>query len=353
VKLSDFNYDLPAESIAQFPAEPRDAARLLVHRVAPDETVFDTVAGLAEYLDAGDLLVMNDTRVLPARIFGKRSTGGAVEFLFVEPTSAGHWKAMARPAKKLKPGEIVAAADGALRVRMIQRCLEEDGSPSPLWEVKLEAADGSNTSVEDLLEEHGRLPLPPYIERDQETTDLERYQTIYACERGAVAAPTAGLHFTSNLLGALAAKGIESTTVTLHVGLGTFLPVSADEVDDHIMHSERYSLSVDTVCDIQACRARGGRVIAVGTTSVRVLESCSDELGNLHPGSGRTEIFIRPGYKFRNVDGLLTNFHLPKSTLLMLVSAFVGRERMFELYKGAIDEKLRFYSYGDAMLLLR
>lgn len=353
MNLSDFDYELPPELIAQHPAEQRDAARLLVHEVGKDRTELARVAELDSWLRRGDLLVLNDTRVLPARLHATRSSGGAVELLFAEPRAEGAWCAMVRPAKKPKPGEVLSAAGGALRVRMIERLLDEDGSPGALWVVALESEDGA--SVEALLEAHGQLPLPPYIARGEagEVEDRERYQTVYAREPGAVAAPTAGLHFTEALLERLGALGIESTTVTLHVGMGTFLPVAVEDLDQHRMHAERYVLSERAARAITACRERGGRVIAVGTTSVRVLESCASEEGQLAAGSGSTRLFIRPGYAFRAVDGLLTNFHLPKSTLLMLVSAFAGTERVRELYERAVAERLRFFSYGDAMLLLR
>lgn len=352
MNVSDFDFELPPERIAQVPAEPRDSARLLAHRIAENETELCTVADLGVHLRSGDLLVMNDTRVLPARLFGNRATGGSVEFLFVEPSTDGRWRAMVKPAKKLKPGELVNVGDGNARVRMVARGLARDGAGSPLWEVALETASGELAIPEQVLEAHGRMPLPPYIEREAEADDLTRYQTVYAAHSGAVAAPTAGLHFTPELLEELDTRGIERATVTLHVGLGTFLPVSVEDVEEHEMHSERYRLEQPAIDKIDACRARGGRVIAVGTTSVRVLEACSSPEGILRSGSGRTDIFIRPGYEFRVVDGLLTNFHLPKSTLLMLVSALAGRQRILDLYERAVRERLRFYSYGDAMLLL-
>jgi S-adenosylmethionine:tRNA ribosyltransferase-isomerase len=352
LNLSDFDYQLPMECVAQFPAEPRDAARLLVHLIGSGQTDLDRVSGLAKHLRAGDLLVLNDTRVLPARVMGRRSTGGSVEFLFVEPGHTGQWRAMVRPARKLRPGEVILAGDGAMEVTMVERLKGHDGGGSPLWEVQVASKTGGAQGVEELLEAHGRMPLPPYIERESDESDLSRYQTVYAQEDGAVAAPTAGLHFTPELLSELVDVGVQSTTVTLHVGLGTFLPVTEEVIEDHEMHSERFRLTTESAEQVEACRARGGRVIAVGTTSVRVLEACSDGSGRLVPGVGRTDIFIRPGYEFRSVDGLLTNFHLPKSTLLMLVAALAGRETILSLYERAIAEELRFYSYGDAMLLL-
>ena len=357
MKVSDFDYDLPADLIAQIPAERRDAARLLVHEVATDATRLGHVADLSEFLRAGDLLVLNDTRVLPARLMGRRGSGGRVEFLFVEPRTEGRWCAMVNPARKLKAGEIVTAEGSAAEVRMVERVIEPDGKPSAMWIVELSDGGDDSRGVVEILESEGRMPLPPYIERAAQedprgVQDLERYQTVYAREAGAVAAPTAGLHFDDALFERLETQGIERAFVTLHVGPGTFLPVKVEDVEAHRMHSERFSLSPQTVAAIEACRARGGRVIAVGTTSVRVLESMVDSKGKLMAGEGRTEIFIHPGCEFRVIDGLLTNFHLPRSTLLMLVATLAGRERILSLYQRAIEERLRFYSYGDAMLLL-
>ncbi len=352
--LSDFDYELPPELIAQRPADRRDAARLLVHEVLVDRTELARVAELGRFLRGGDLLVMNDTRVLPARLHAERATGGRVELLFAEPAGEGRWRAMVRPAKKPRPGEVLRAAEGALCVRLVRRLLDERGVPGALWEVELEAEQGGG-SVEALLEAHGELPLPPYIEREGGTTveDRERYQTVYARVPGAVAAPTAGLHFTEGLLAELRALGVETATVTLHVGLGTFLPVSAEDPEEHRMHAERFVLPAATAEAVRACRERGGRVVAVGTTSVRVLETCARDDGTVEEGTGETRLFLRPGHGTRVVDGMLTNFHLPKSTLLMLVAAFAGRERILGLYERAVRERLRFYSYGDAMLLLR
>ncbi|MCL4147369.1 UNVERIFIED_CONTAM: hypothetical protein GTU68_010103 [Idotea baltica] len=345
MKLSEFEYDLPPELIAQSPAERREDARLLVHGIGADDTQLSGIAQIGEWLRPGDLLVVNDTKVLPARLHGRRHTGGAVEFLFTEPAVDGAWRAMAKPAKKLKPGELVEIADGALSLRMIERVLDKDGKPGALWTVAVEHNDSAE-AVESLLEAHGQAS------DTRGANDIDRYQTVYAEHNGAVAAPTAGLHFSESLLEELTAMGVEQAPVTLHVGLGTFLPVSVTDIDDHEMHSERYVLPQTTVDAVRRCRERNGRVIAVGTTSVRVLESCVDKAGELSAGSGHTDIFIRPGYEFRCVNGLLTNFHLPGSTLLMLISALAGTERVRELYRLAIAERMRFYSYGDAMLLL-
>ncbi|MCP3915996.1 MAG: tRNA preQ1(34) S-adenosylmethionine ribosyltransferase-isomerase QueA [bacterium] len=363
MKTSDFDFDLPESAIAQEPAEPRDAARMLVHDVASGATRHRVVSEITAELEAGDLLVVNDTKVLPARLAGRRASGGALELLLVGPTGHGRaWRALARPAKKLKPGEVVELAGGRLRARLVERDLDADGRPAATWVLELEDGEpgresGGDATVEELLEREGRMPLPPYIRRDvlgdaRDARDRERYQTVYARSAGAVAAPTAGLHLTEELLERLEACGVERAAVTLHVGLGTFSPVTAEEVAQHSMHSERFALDAETVDAVGRCRARGGRVVAVGTTTVRVLESCAREDGSLVAGAGETSIFITPGYRFRAVDGLLTNFHLPRSTLLMLVSALTGRERALGLYGEAIARGYRFYSYGDATLIL-
>lgn len=376
LRTSDFDFELPGSLIAQSPVEPRDAARLLV-RPGVGSLLHASVRDLPGLLRAGDLLVLNDTKVLPARVFATRATGGRVECLFLEPDSpeseflesrarvegndvgvAGKtWSALVRPAKKLRPGEILdvlgreGVDDSDLRIEMVERSTG-DGT----WRVRLFHAS-TERSVEDLLAEVGAMPLPPYIDRPATPEDGDRYQTIFAESPGAVAAPTAGLHFTPTVFDELAARGIEWTTVTLHVGPGTFLPVTADRIADHHMHSERFTLDDDAARAVERCRERGGRVIPIGTTSARVLESCarSDprfERAIVTAKAGRTEIFIHPGNEPRVADGLFTNFHLPKSTLLMLVAAFIGRMEMLRLYRVAIDEAYRFYSYGDAMLLL-
>ena len=356
MNLSDFQFELPEGRIAQTPAEPRDSARMFVHEVAAGVRRHRRVHELTDELREGDLLVVNDTRVLPARLHATRESGGALELLLLEPKTDGAWSAMVRPAKKPKPGEIAEVRGGAVRVEFVEREVGADGSPGALWLVRLidarrERGDGDAT---ELLELAGEMPLPPYIERPVggEPNDAERYQTVYAAKPGAVAAPTAGLHFTPELLGSLDEMGVERAHVTLHVGAGTFLPVQVEDLDEHRMHSERFEVGEASAAAVRACRARGGRVIAVGTTSVRALESSLDGSGEVVAGSGATELFLRPGDTLHAVDGLLTNFHLPGSTLLMLVSALTGRERLFELYAEAIAEHYRFYSYGDAMLLL-
>ena len=357
MKLTDFDYELPSERVAQRPAERRDDARLLVHDVGADATEHRRVSDLVECLRPGDLLVVNDTRVLSARIYGRRKSGGAVELLFLEPVSddGRRWSARANPARRLKPDETIEV-EGGLTARMVERAGHD-------WLVELADPREPGLGVVELLQRHGRMPLPPYIERGdrarrrtrepEDPLDRERYQTVYAERMGAVAAPTAGLHFTPELLARLEELGVQRATVTLHVGLGTFEPVHEDRVEDHRLHAERFDLPAATVAAVRATRTAGGRVVAVGTTSVRVLESCADERGELAPASGETRLFLLPGSELRVVDVLMTNFHLPRSTLLMLVSAFAGRERVLRLYREAIAEGYRFYSYGDAMLLIR
>lgn len=367
MNTSDFDYQLPEERIAQVPAEPRDSARLLVHRVSTGETAHAQVRDLPGFLDAGDLCVFNNTRVVPARLLGHRASGGKVELLLLEPAPASGaraWRALARPAARLGAGEVLRMEQGQVDVRLLRRVEEPDGRPGARWELELLG----DRPVLELLESHGRMPLPPYIERadvdPRAGVDRQRYQTIFATQHGAVAAPTAGLHFTPELLGALGARGLERTEVTLHVGLGTFLPVSAERVVEHRMHSERFELGDSARTAVAAARMRGSRVVAIGTTAARVLESCHDGARGVRAAGGATEIFLHPENPPRVIDALFTNFHLPKSTLLMLVSALcerelrehgssgAGRERVLELYREAIAREYRFYSYGDAMLLL-
>ncbi len=370
MRLSDFDYALPAELVAERPAERRDDARLLVHERASGSTEHARVRDLPRFLRAGDLLVLNDTRVLPARVHGRRASGGRVELLFLEPVAepAGAWTVYANPARKLHPGEVLALDEEDLEARLVERPPDAEGRPGKAWIACL-ARRGEAPDTQALLEHHGRMPLPPYIARGAraarlepappdalEALDRERYQTVYARPDalGAVAAPTAGLHLTHALLDELAARGVRRASVTLHVGAGTFEPVEVEDVERHRMHSERFELPRATVDAVAATRAAGGRVVCVGTTSVRVLESVAaqDPEGALRPAGGRTELFLRPGSRFRVTDALLTNFHLPRSTLLMLVSAFAGRERVLALYAEAVERRYRFFSYGDAMLLL-
>jgi S-adenosylmethionine:tRNA ribosyltransferase-isomerase len=334
---ADFDYELPPERIAQRPA-PRGESRLLVlDREGPER--HRRVSDLPELLRAGDLLVLNDTRVIPARLFGRRPGGGQVEILLTGRVNDQEWDALVRPGRRARPGTILAV-DEELTAEVTEK--EENGRHRLRF----------SEPIEPHLDRLGHMPLPPYIQRADEAEDRERYQTVWARQPGAVAAPTAGLHFTQEILDALAAAGIATAHVTLHVGLGTFKPVSAERIEDHQMESERWELSEETAEAIRRTRERGGRVVAVGTTVVRTLESAA-LAGEIRAGSGATRLFITPGFRFQAVDVLLTNFHLPKSTLLMLVSAFAGRERVLAAYEDAVREEYRFYSYGDAMLVER
>lgn len=328
---SDFDFDLPDELIAQRPSERRGASRLMTVPLEGDPQIAPFDETIVEQFRGDEVLVLNDTRVVPARVFGHKASGGAVEVLVIEPLGPGRVVAMAR-GKRLKPGVelVLPGATATLEAR------RDDGTV----ELRLDGVD----DLWRWLEDAGRVPLPPYIRRDADADDRARYQTVFARDPGAVAAPTAGLHFTPPLLDALRAKGVAIHPLTLHVGPGTFLPVRADDVSDHVMHAERYTVPPET-----AAAVRGERpVIAVGTTVVRALEAHARD-----PGADRTDLFILPGFDFRVVDGLLTNFHLPESTLLMLVSAFAGRDRVRRAYADAVAARMRFYSYGDAMLLRR
>ena len=354
MNLSDFDYDLPPERIAQEPVARRDRARLLVHRSASDETVHREVRDLGEFLEPGDLLVVNDTRVLASRLFARRSSGGRVELFLVEPAEAPEraWQALVHPARRLHAGERLEL-DGAagIRVHMIERPLRPDGTAAMEWIVTLEDGGGATLDPLRVFERVGHVPLPPYVERSDRSDDVERYQTVYAAHPGAVAAPTAGLHFTPELLTELGSRGVQRAALTLHVGPGTFQPVKAERVEEHRMHAERFVLPEATAEAVRRTRAAGKRVVAVGTTVVRVLESCVAPDGEVRAREGATDLFLVPGARFRAVDALLTNFHLPRSTLLMLVCAFAGRERVLRLYREAIERGYRFYSYGDALLL--
>jgi len=334
----DFDFDLPLHLIAQHPPEQRGASRLL--HVAPSGIVDRLFADLPGLLRQHDVLVLNDTRVLKARLFGKKATGGEVEVMVERVLGAHEVLAKVRASKTPKPGSSFVVAE-AVRVEVLGRADE-------FFHLRF----GGEASVHEVLERHGRLPLPPYITRAPGEADEERYQTVFAREAGAVAAPTAGLHFDETMLAMLRAKGVAIVYVTLHVGAGTFQPVRVERVEDHKMHSERYSVPQATVAAIAAARPQGGRVLCVGTTSLRALESAAAS-GELQAGAGETDIFITPGYRFRVADLLLTNFHLPRSTLLMLVCAFGGTERMFAAYRHAVAQEYRFFSYGDAMLIER
>ena len=339
MKTSDFHYDLPQELIAQAPLAERSASRLLV--VPAGEAAFEdrSVRELPSLLRAGDLLVFNDTRVIPARLFGHKATGGRVEIMIERLLADDTALVQLGVSKPPQIGSRIALDAGG-QAEVLAR--EDDG----FWRLRFDVGG----PLETWLQQAGQLPLPPYIERRPDAADAERYQTVYAREAGAVAAPTAGLHFDQALLGALRARGVEFGYITLHVGAGTFQPVRVDDVQQHRMHSEWIKVSQTLVDQIQRTRAVGGRVIAVGTTVVRALESASAD-GELRPFAGDTRIFIYPGYCFRVIDGLMTNFHLPESTLLMLVSAFAGKPRIFAAYGHAVRERYRFFSYGDAMLL--
>jgi len=337
MKTSDFYYDLPEELIAQTPLYPRDSSRLMV--LQGKEPGHKHFSDIIDYLNEGDALVINETRVIPARLFGvKCGTEREVEFLLLERTSVDEWNIIMRPGKKLRIGDKVAFTS-ALTAEILEK--KEDGVAHIRFEF-----DGV---FEEILDELGQLPLPPYI--TEKLQDKERYQTVYSKEPGSAAAPTAGLHFTDELLERIEKKGVEIIRVLLHVGLGTFRPVKAETIEDHVMHSEHYCVSDDAAARVNAVHEHGGRVIAVGTTSVRTLESAADDNGILHAGTADTSIFIYPGYKFKCVDAIITNFHLPESTLIMLVSAFYGRERTLEAYKTAVKERYRFFSFGDAMYL--
>ncbi|MEF8980645.1 tRNA preQ1(34) S-adenosylmethionine ribosyltransferase-isomerase QueA [Thiohalorhabdus sp.] len=340
MRVDAFDFELPEELIAQYPAEPADSARLL--EVRPDGLGDYGVPDLPRLLAPGDLLVFNDTRVIPARLVGHRDSVAIEATLHKATKDDGVWRAFARPAKRLRPGQVVRFG-GDLTAEV-----QDKGEGG---EVVL-AFDRGGGSLLDALEAIGAMPLPPYIRGGEaETADRERYQTRFADKPGAVAAPTAALHFTDRLMGELADAGIGWTTLTLHVGAGTFLPVKADETADHVMHAEYGVIPAATAARINAARRAGGRIVPVGTTSLRLVEAAADDDGTLHPWAGETDIFITPGYRFRIADLMVTNFHLPRSTLLMLVAAFASLERIKTAYSHAVEAGYRFYSYGDACLL--
>ncbi|MDB6164408.1 MAG: queA [Xanthomonadaceae bacterium] len=338
LKRADFHYDLPPELIAQAPLSERSGSRLLVVPPAPASFVDGVVRDLPQWLQAGDLLVFNDTRVIPARLFGHKDTGGRVEILIERVLPGNQALAQIGASKSPKPSSHIAL-DGGGRVEVLAR-------EGEFYRLHFDISE----PLVDWLDHAGRLPLPPYIHREPGDQDTARYQTVFARVPGAVAAPTAGLHFDAPLLAALRAAGVETGHVTLHVGAGTFQPVRVDDLEQHVMHSEWLEVSAGLAVQVARVRARGGRVVAVGTTVVRALESALRD-GEVRPFSGDTSIFIRPGVAIRSIDALMTNFHLPESTLLMLVSAFAGRERVFAAYAHAIAQRYRFFSYGDAMLL--
>ncbi len=338
MNVSDFHFDLPDELIARYPLSSRTASRLFCLDGLSGDIQHRHFSDLPELIKPGDLLVFNNTKVIPARLFGKKETGGAVEILVERITGEQQMLAHVRASKALKPGQKVVLEDGTALVMT--------GRADTLFDLQCEGSE----PILELLDRLGHMPLPPYIDRADESADRERYQTVYAKEAGAVAAPTAGLHFDEALLAQLDDMGVHTTFVTLHVGAGTFQPVRVDKLEDHVMHHELVHVHQDTVDAVARTRARGGRVIAVGTTSVRSLESASRQ-GVLRAFTGDTDIFIYPGYQFQAVDALITNFHLPESTLIMLVSAFAGYQHVMDAYKTAVQERYRFFSYGDAMFI--
>ncbi|NQJ72481.1 tRNA preQ1(34) S-adenosylmethionine ribosyltransferase-isomerase QueA [Streptococcus suis] len=341
MNTADFDFELPEELIAQVPLEKRDSSKLLILDRKQKNMVDSHFDHIIDQLNPGDALVMNNTRVLPARLYGyKPETNGHVELLLLKNTQGDQWEVLAKPAKRLKVGTTVAFGDGRLTATIVEE-LEHGGRIVEF------AYEGIFLEV---LESLGEMPLPPYIHEKLE--DRERYQTVYAKENGSAAAPTAGLHFTQELLEKIEAKGVKLVYLTLHVGLGTFRPVSVDNLDEHEMHSEFYNLSAEAAQTLNQVKAAGGRIVAVGTTSIRTLETIGNKFdGRLEADSGWTNIFIKPGYEFRIVDAFSTNFHLPKSTLVMLVSAFAGREFVLDAYKHAVEERYRFFSFGDAMFI--
>ncbi|HIR41669.1 MAG TPA: tRNA preQ1(34) S-adenosylmethionine ribosyltransferase-isomerase QueA [Candidatus Egerieicola pullicola] len=341
MKTHDFYYDLPKERIAQTPVEPRDHSRLLVMDRFTGEMEHRHFYDIVDYLRPGDLLVINDSRVLPARLYGvKEDTGAHMELLLLEQKENQVWECLAKPGKKAKPGTKLIFGDGLLTGEVVE--VKEDGNRMVQF-----TCDGNFYAV---LDQIGQMPLPPYI--TEKLQDKERYQTVYSKELGSAAAPTAGLHFTPELMDKIRAMGVDFASVTLHVGLGTFRPVKAEEVTDHKMHSEHCLLPQETADKILKTKANGGRVIAVGTTSCRTLESVATFTGKIQPWEGYTDIFIYPGYEFKVLDGLITNFHLPESTLIMLVSAFAGREHILHAYEEAVKLEYRFFSFGDACLFI-
>lgn len=340
--MADYDYELPPELIAQTPIEPRDAARLMVVDRASGAISHHVFRDITDLVSPGDLLIVNDTRVMPARLHGRRVSGGRVEFLLLRPLDDGCWEAMGRPARRLRTGTTVTLldTDGKPTTQQVEVVGREANG---LLRIRLPEA------VAEHLADYGEMPLPPYIH--ERLTDPERYQTVFSHEVGSAAAPTAGLHFTPALLETLRSKGVRLARVTLHVGIGTFLPVKVEDAREHRMHQEWYHVPAETLAAIRETRAAGGRVIAVGTTSCRTLESIADQLDADEDLIGWTELFILPGHQFQVVDALLTNFHLPRSTLLLLVSAFAGRELILAAYREAIQERYRFFSFGDAMLI--
>ncbi|MFT5124430.1 MAG: S-adenosylmethionine:tRNA ribosyltransferase-isomerase [Kiritimatiellia bacterium] len=343
MKTRDFFYNLPRECIAQEPTADRTQARMMVIDRRADQRLHLRVSDLPAQLTSGDLLILNDTRVIPARMQGHKPSGGKVEIFFLESVGASEWEVLLKASRRPKTGTFVRFAEGQAEAEL----LEDYGDGRCRIRIH------SDQDIYQLMDDYGETPLPPYIGREGETPgDRDRYQTVYAREPGAVAAPTAGLHFTPALLAELVKKGVQTATITLHVGIGTFRPVSTDQLEDHVMESERYEVSAATADAINQTRAAGGRVIAVGSTSVRTLETVAAQGLPVRAGSGRSQMFIYPPYEFKLIDGMLTNFHLPESTLIMMVCALGGYERIMQSYQEAIREHYRFYSYGDCMLVI-
>lgn len=339
MNVSDFYYDLPEELIAQTPIEKRDESRLMVLNREDQSIEHKKFKDIIDYLEPGDCLVRNNTKVIPARLYGKKATGAKIEFLLLNQIEGDIWESIVRPGHKLKPGTEVEFGDGLLKATVL------DIMPGGTRKVEFKY-DGI---FNEILDKIGLMPLPPYIH--ESLKDNDRYQTVYARYEGSAAAPTAGLHFTPELFEKLKQKGVEVTNVTLHVGIGTFRPVKVENVEEHHMHSEHYYIKQEDVDKINNAKKNGKRVIGVGTTSCRVLETIADEKGFVKPTEGDTQIFIYPGYKFKCLDGLITNFHLPESTLIMLVSALAGKEYIMRAYNEAVKERYRFFSFGDAMFI--
>lgn len=341
MKTSDFYYDLPKELIAQTPVEPRDSSRLLLLGKTSGNIEHKHFYDIIDSLNEGDCLIANDSRVLPARIYGiKEETGASVEFLLLKQITGNRWETLCKPGKKAKVGARFSFGDGIMTAQVVE--VKDDGNRV----VDFDCDENFFATLDKI----GQMPLPPYITEKLE--DKERYQTVYSHELGSAAAPTAGLHFTEELMDRIRAKGVKIAYVTLHVGLGTFRPVKVDDVTKHKMHSEHYEIPEETAKIINETKQNGGRVIAVGTTTCRTLESVATMYGEIKPCHGFTDIFIYPGYTFKAIDGLITNFHLPESTLIMLVSAFAGYDNIMNAYKTAVEEKYRFFSFGDAMAIL-
>jgi len=340
LKLSDFDYYLPEELIAQEPAPKRDLSRLMVLKRDGPQIEHRYFRDILDYLLPGDTLVLNESKVIPARLFGKREkTGASIEVLLLKPVDSRRWEVLVRPGRKVRIGERIIFNN-----KLCAMVMDDTTAGGRVLEFEFEG------SFQEKLEEVGVMPLPPYIKK--QPADPGRYQTVYANKPGSVAAPTAGLHFTGELLDAVREKGVNVVFLLLHVGLGTFRPVQVENIEEHHMHAEYYEITDAAAKSIETSRRNGGRIIAVGTTSTRCLESAAGENGKINPGSGWTDIFIYPGYKFKVIDGLVTNFHLPKSTLLMMVSAFAGRENILKAYRVAVKLRYRFFSFGDAMLII-